>query len=361
MPLRVTVVSHACVVASNQSPYVELSSSCDVTLVVPERWRDTLRPEGYTAERSAQFTGRFLPVRTVGVGHPQRHFSLVGATKLLTQACAEFVVIEEEPFSMSALKWSRAAHRLGIPFAVQVAENLPKKLPAPLEHRCRRILEQCSFVLSRSPAALERAVEWGYRGPPTLIVHGVDDVADAPVEHPSGVVGFVGRLVDAKGVDDLARALQSRATLNLRVAGEGPRRDAFSRLGERAVLLGTLSGDDMSAFYESVSVLAVPSRTTPTWSEQFGRVIIEAAARATPVVAYDSGEIPWVGAELGAELVTEGDVAALGERLDSIASDPTRARELGERARLAVSARFSNHAVARALEAAISDAVARPR
>ena len=357
MSQRIAVISHACVVETNQSPYIELSSHFEVSLIVPSRWRDTLRPDGYTASRSPAFAGRFVRVRTVGLGHPQRHVALVRARALLQRERVSFVVIEEEPFSLAAAKWSRAATRLALPFAVQVAENLPRHLPAPVSRECRRVLEQCAFVLARSPAALERAREWGYRGPATVVAHGVDNVSDGAVAHPLDVVGFVGRLVTEKGVDDLAAALDEHSTLRLRVAGDGPRREAFARLGDRVEMLGTLASSQMPAFYDSISVLAVPSRTTPTWSEQFGRVIVEAEARATPVVAYDSGEIPWVARETGAELVREGDVAALGACLERVAKDPDLARKRGESAREAVRRQFTNRAGADALARFIARAL----
>jgi glycosyltransferase involved in cell wall biosynthesis len=135
----------------------------------------------------------------------------------------------------------------------------------------------------------------------------------------------------------------------------------FAALGDRCELVGTLPGAQMDKFYESISVLAVPSRTTPTWSEQFGRVIVEAQARATPVVAYDSGEIPWVASESAALIVPEGDVVTLGNELAAAAIDPNRARELGKRGRDLVRERFTHDAVARQIAAAINEAVARLR
>jgi glycosyltransferase involved in cell wall biosynthesis len=46
-------------------------------------------------------------------------------------------------------------------------------------------------------------------------------------------------------------------------------------------------------------VLVLPSRTTPTWKEQFGRVLIEAMAYGVPVIGSDSGEIPQVIGKAG--------------------------------------------------------------
>lgn len=55
----------------------------------------------------------------------------------------------------------------------------------------------------------------------------------------------------------------------------------------------------MPAFFASIDVLVLPSRTTATWKEQFGRVLVEAMACQTPVIGSDSGEIPMSSAKLG--------------------------------------------------------------
>jgi glycosyltransferase involved in cell wall biosynthesis len=194
-----------------------------------------------------------------------------------------------------------------------------------------------------------------------VIAHGVDDVAPRSGVRPVGVVGFVGRLVSAKGVDDLAVALEHRTDLKLRVAGDGPRRDAFAILRSRVEMLGSLSASDMDAFYDSISVLAVPSRTTPTWSEQFGRVLVEAQAREVPVVAYASGEIPWVASRTGAILVPEGDVVALGKQIELLARDVDLACELGRQGRLGVESSFTNSIAAEQLASAITTVLAPPQ
>jgi glycosyltransferase involved in cell wall biosynthesis len=342
----VVVVSHAAVLGANRS-LARLAGRFEVTYVVPARWRDELRPRPYDADGPGDLPGELVTVRTLGLGRPQRHRALVRAGALLRARRAAFVLIEEEPFSLAARQWSAAARREGIPYAVQVAENLRRAMPAPARVSCRRVLRGAAFVLARSPAALARAREWGYAGDSAIVPHGVPAVAASPAEHPSGVVGFVGRLVDAKGVDDLVVALLAHPELRLRVAGDGPRANALAALGERAELLGSLAPARMNDFYDSVSVVAVPSRTTATWSEQFGRVIVEAQARATPVVAYDSGEIPWVASLSAAVLVGEGDVVALGETLSALAGDPAAARTLGLRGRDAVAAHFVDDVLAR--------------
>jgi glycosyltransferase involved in cell wall biosynthesis len=302
-----------------------------------------------------------VEARTIGVGRPQRHLAMLRRAALLRRLRAEIVIIEEEPFSLSASTWSRAARRVLIPYGVQVAENRPRSLPWPVDRECRRVLASASFVMARSPAALGRAREWGYSGEGGLVVHAVSEIPADVSTHPVNVVGFIGRLVPEKGIADLVWSLLEHPELNLRVAGDGPLREAFVPLGGRATLLGTLEGERVGQFYESVSVLAVPSRTTPAWSEQFGRVIVEALAHGTPVIAYASGEIPWVAELSGAVTVAEGDTAELGRRLAELAGQPDRARELGSSGRDAVRRSFSVPSAARAIASELNSALARRR
>ena len=64
----------------------------------------------------------------------------------------------------------------------------------------------------------------------------------------------------------------------------------------------------------ALDVLVLPSRTRPNWSEQFGRVLIEAMASDVAVVASDSGAIPEVAGD-GAFLFPEDDAVALGQSI----------------------------------------------
>jgi glycosyltransferase involved in cell wall biosynthesis len=333
------------VLAANQSVYAQLTPHFDVTLVTPRRWRDELRPI-YDAEAPQSDAVTWVPLSVVGIGRPQRHLYRARVHHLLARWSPQFLIIEEEPFSLSARQWASAARRLEIRYAVQVAENRPRRLPPIVRRWCRTNATLASFVLARSPEALLRAREWGYRGPESIIAHGVDNVAVDIAPAPSGVLGFVGRLNAAKGVDDLVAVMAAHPQLRLRVAGDGPARNSLTELGSRVECLGTLKPEQMADFYDSVTVVAVPSRTTPTWSEQFGRVIVESQARGRPVVAYASGEIPWVASLTAAETVAEGDVVALGNRLAALASNADEVRQLGTNGRDSVRTHFDNRTVA---------------
>jgi glycosyltransferase involved in cell wall biosynthesis len=110
----------------------------------------------------------------------------------------------------------------------------------------------------------------------------------------------------------------------------------------------------MAEAYASLDVLVLPSRTTRTWVEQFGRVLVEAMWCGVPVVGSDSGEIPWVIETTGGGLVfPEGDVASLRQALVRLRDDPSLRRRLAADGRHQVEQQFSMAASARGLDQAM--------
>jgi glycosyltransferase involved in cell wall biosynthesis len=114
----------------------------------------------------------------------------------------------------------------------------------------------------------------------------------------------------------------------------------------------------MAVGYAQLDVLALPSHTTPTWKEQFGRVIVEALWCGVPVIGSDSGEIPWLIELTGGGLVyPEGDSAALAARLTELREQPALRRELASAGGTAVERLFSVPAATDALERLLLDAM----
>jgi glycosyltransferase involved in cell wall biosynthesis len=130
------------------------------------------------------------------------------------------------------------------------------------------------------------------------------------------LAGYVGRLVPEKGVDLFVAALAELPEVYGVIAGDGPERAALERLARergvasRLLFTGVLSAREAERMVGALDVLVLPSRTRPNWSEQFGRVLIEAMASNVAVVASDSGAIAEVVGD-GALLVPEDDAAAL--------------------------------------------------
>jgi glycosyltransferase involved in cell wall biosynthesis len=100
----------------------------------------------------------------------------------------------------------------------------------------------------------------------------------------------------------------------------------------------------------------VPSRTTSAWREQFGRVLVEAAASGIPVIASDSGEIPLVVRDLqNGLLVPEQDITALSGAIAALAGDAGRRRALAAAGLAAVRRSYSQEAIAERMATLLRD------
>jgi glycosyltransferase involved in cell wall biosynthesis len=165
------------------------------------------------------------------------------------------------------------------------------------------------------------------------------------------VVGYLGRLLPQKGVLDLVEALALLPPhTRLRLIGDGVLRPQIvaraAELGvhERVELVAWTN--DVPAELRRLDALALPSRTTPTWKEQFGRVLVEAMSCGVPVVGSSSGEIPQVVGD-GGLIYPEGDISALAATLRRLDGDEALRAELGRRGRTRVLERYTQAAIAR--------------
>jgi glycosyltransferase involved in cell wall biosynthesis len=167
------------------------------------------------------------------------------------------------------------------------------------------------------------------------------------------VVGFIGRLVPEKGVDDLVTLVEllRDRPVTLAVWGAGPLLPSLeSGLGGTGRILGPLDYHDVATALHACDVLLVPSRRTATWEEQLGRVAVEAMMCGRPVVAYATGALPDVVGE-GGILLREGDILRLAEAVRQLAESPERRRSLGEKACRWVRSRWSPERAAETLVA----------
>lgn len=150
----------------------------------------------------------------------------------------------------------------------------------------------------------------------------------------------VGNWIDRKGIlpllEAFARLPQDAATLH--VAGETAvdmkySARVFARLRQpdlrgRVVVHGPVSRDGVAALYASADAFVLPSTKEP-----YGTVYGEAMAVGLPVIGWRAGNLPYL-ADHGVEglLVETGDIAKLGEALQSLAYDERLRHDLGDAA-----------------------------
>jgi len=169
------------------------------------------------------------------------------------------------------------------------------------------------------------------------------------------VVGYVGRMIKAKGIGTLREAaerfLAADPAVRLLWVGDGEdaaalrARIAGSADARRHRFLGWQA--DMAALYPALDILAVPS----LYPEPFGRVSVEAQATAVPVALALAGGLPetFVNDATGIG-VAPGDVEELARAILTLAGDPQRRRRMGAAGREWVTERFSLERIAQDFE-----------
>ncbi len=372
--MKVLYISKALVVAEYRTKLVAMRDAADVVAVIPRRWGS----QPVEAVNGIPVAIRQAPV----LFHGRNHFHVYPSlATILRDERPDIVHIDEEPYSLVTLQAVRLARRSGIPVLFFGWQNLAKRLPPPFERLRSTVYRLADGAITGTPAAARVLRDGGYEGPLAVIPQfGVDvdrfrpdpaarDTARTALgAGPSDfVVGFGGRLVPEKGVQLLLQAVASMAAdTRLVVAGTGPEEPALRALAislgiaERVHFSGSIPSTSMPGWLAGLDTLALPSLTTPTWAEQFGRILVEAMACGVPVVGSRSGEIPHVVGDAGL-LFPEGDVEALRDALAALAADPALRARLSLAGRERAVDRFSQKRVASETVAFYTSLLARRR
>ncbi len=175
-----------------------------------------------------------------------------------------------------------------------------------------------------------------------------------PPPHP--IILLPARVVREKGQLDLLRVAsllrQSGIECCLAFAGrvdasgfvEELRREiARAGLTECVRFLGDLGVEELRDWYAASAVVAFPTYH----HEGLGRVVIEAQAMETPVVAYATGGVPeGIAPGKTGHLLPTGDISGFAECLRELLISPSLQASIGTRGRKAAEERFSLPALA---------------
>lgn len=363
--LRIVSIAHpAASTEAGRLRYRYLASKPDIdlNLVLPAVWKEFGRTIITAPARAENFGVHVLPIRLPQAGPMTWYLHFYpGLRRLFRHLDPDVIHLWEEPWSVVAMQALMLRKRAAL--VLEVDQNILKRLPPPFEQMRRFVLARTDHVLSRSPDATAVVRASGYTGPVTPIGYGFDPVNFAPGpranDGKSGLrLGYVGRLIEEKGLDDALEAMATTAeTVTLRIMGEGPYEGQLRRridalgLGARVDLQGWGAPAEVAQFLQGLDALTLLTRTTPTVREQFGRVIIEAQACGIPVIGSSCGAIPDVVGP-GGWIVPERDPGALRQLFDTLVSTPAEIQAKAVAARANVLSRFTYEAVATAIETA---------
>ncbi|MEA3212762.1 MAG: hypothetical protein QOE70_5819 [Chthoniobacter sp.] len=365
--LRVLLISHTCQSRTEGQPKAQCLAQMpeiDLEVLVPDRWRQNGK---WLAAQSPADDGLALKIAKVvwpwsGPAQNYLHW-YPGLRKTLEEFRPHIIDLWEEPWGLVSAQtcWLRNRYFPATKILSESEQNIDRRLPLPFDRMRSYTLRNADFAVGRSAGAIEVLRAKGYRGPAQVVPNAVDAERFHPMDRArcrrqlglSGfVAGYVGRMVPRKGLMEMLDALPlCSAEVNLLFAGSGEHQPALEQrarelgIQARVRFLGDQPSAALPAIMSALDVLLLPSRTVPTWREQFGRVIIEAQACATPVIGSDSGAIPEVIGKAGC-VFPEGDARALAAAVEKLRASPAECRRLGELGRQQVEARFTWQRVA---------------
>ncbi len=182
-----------------------------------------------------------------------------------------------------------------------------------------------------------------YYGIPTSGEH---DGELNPSSNGLPVIGYVGRLVQEKGLPVLVEAARRLAAsgydFRLCLVGDGPERASLEAriqragLAARAQITGFLRGRALQEAVGELDIVVIPT----IMEETAGLSAIEHMMRGRVVVASDIGGLGEVVEGAGWKFPA-GDAAALAQCLEALLANPARRREIGRAARSVALERYA--------------------
>ncbi len=237
-------------------------------------------------------------------------------------------------------------------------------------------LERAAVIHVTSRIEGDDLAAFGMRLPP---VHIVPNGVDAGPSAPSGVdretemealtaglcyLLFIGRINWKKGLDRLIPAMAQLAVqlpdLHLLIAGndEEDYQSVLEALAQRHGVAGRIQfvgpvyGTAKQALLAHCQVLVVPS-----YSENFGNVVLEAMAAGCPVVVTPEMGVADIVRESGAGLVMSGSAESLATGIAQMLSDPDALQKMSASGKETVTQRYGWDTVARQMDGVYQECI----
>jgi glycosyltransferase involved in cell wall biosynthesis len=349
---RLLTIAHSYCVALNRRLAHEMAraggESWEVAAVAPAFFYGDLRPidlEAYPSERNA--------LKPITAHFTRRlHVFFYGARlRSVLREGWDLVHCWEEPYVVAGgqVAWWTPRRT---PLVYWTGQNLAKRYPPPFSQIERYCVARCAGWIARGELGLRALLARGYDTKPHRAIPLGIDVESFHPDRTAGratrerlgwsdsgppVVGFLGRFIEAKGLALMLRTLDGTASpWRALFVGGGPMEPALRQWavphGDRVRIITGVGHDGVPAYLNAMDVMLAPSQTTPQWREILGRMLIEAFACGVPVLASDSGEIPYVVADAGV-IAGEHDEAGWRRALADLLESPARRAELASRGR----------------------------
>lgn len=340
--LDILAIHPSCVVGTNRGILRELMKrGFSVELVVPGNAEGLASNANLEPERPGDPAIHVLqPKFSI---QPSRRRTFSGLRKLIALKRPRYVWIEDEPASLLAWQLGGLKRVYGFELICFSVENMELSLLDALRssqskryvrHEVLGVLTRISRVMADKVLVCSRDGEHlmnkrGFRNAVLRTPIGynpelfrVDQTLREETREALGLkdytIAYFGRVVPEKGVEDLVAALGELKGLEWQLLLDrfADYENPFSKVLEDAIEREGIKGrvvyfdarhDEMPRFMNAADLVVAPSRNTPHFKEQYGRVVPEALACGCDVIVTRAGALP--------ELVgDEGHVVEAGNR-----------------------------------------------
>jgi glycosyltransferase involved in cell wall biosynthesis len=366
--LKILTVGHSYVVALNRALVRKVAQDAEfeITVAAPSYFRGDLRPIVLEPEPPGS------PLRVVPLDTKFSRFVHIfsydgrALEALIRDGHFDVVHAWEEPYVFAGYQIARALKNSSARFCFRTAQSYVKHYPPPFGHFERVVMGRAQGWIAGATLVYDAMLKRGFPQSKGRTLNLAVDLAEFQPVSPAAragvleelglqppVVGFVGRLTEAKGLDVLMEAMDKvggARSWSLLLLGSGEYKKKVEAWAVRngwknRVKVLLVKHGEMPRYLGSMDLLAAPSQTMKNWREQFGRMIIEAFACGVPVIGSDSGEIPFVIGDAG-RVVAERDVAGWAQAIGELLDSPQKRDEL-RAAGLARAPRYSTATIAR--------------
>lgn len=213
--------------------------------------------------------------------------------------------------------------------------------------------KNCDAVFCHYPRAVECFRQEGYKGPIYMQTQvGVnpevfheDEKARNEIREKYGlgdayVFGSGTRFVIEKGVDDIIRALPREGNWKYLIIGAGKPEEvervkalvAEKNLPDKIIMTGEIGFEEMHKYWNALDCVVHVPKSSVQWEETFSIALVQAMITGKPIIASDSGSVPY---QVGPEgmIVPAGDINAIREKMLWVLSHQEEAKEIGEKMR----------------------------
>jgi len=267
---------------------------------------------------------------------------------------------------------ARSAHKAGIPYMVaprgMLVRDLIKRKNRFIKTawiRCieRRTLAQASGIHITAEIERQELEKFDFDLPPMFYVpNGIEEIDSAAINSKNSdvvpdypYVLFLGRLHWKKGLDRMIRAWRHVPDITFVIAGndEENYRQEMEELAQcegvedRIKFIGPVHGDDKWQLYKNAKIFVLPS-----YSENFGNVVLEAMSMGCPVIVTPEVGLSRVVEQNECGIVTSGDPESLAKVIVQLLENPDACKKFGLNAKRIAHDHYSWSTVALSMQQA---------